>query len=163
MRGVKRDGRFRRMRAFLLIPALSLGGCAALEPVLPTDRDPALTSDPAPVVSEDDGLSSEAQTPSVVVGSATPDAALPPPPGAGSSLGTTIVSLGDPGEGGMWLKTPLVQSQTPGQVRYQGNTVAVTLRPLDGPPGAGSQISLRAMQALGAPLTELVEVIVDVS
>ena len=49
-------------------------------------------------------------------------------------------------------------------VRYGAQSVAVTLVPLpDAAPGAGSQLSLQAMRALGAPLTELVEIGVDAS
>lgn len=61
----------------------------------------------------------------------------------------------------MWLKTPLVDFERPGQVRYRGVVVAVTLQPLDLEVGAGSQISVRAMQALGASLSDLVEVSVE--
>ena len=80
---------------------------------------------------------------------------------SGSALGTTVISLGDPNIGGMWLKTPLVKAERAGQVRYRGVVVAVTLQPLDAEPGSGSQISVRAMQALGASLSELVEVSVE--
>ncbi len=96
-----------------------------------------------------------------VTGSPAPDATLPPPVGSGSALGTTVISIGDPAIGGMWLKTPLVQTERPGQVRYRGVVVALTLEPLATEPGSGSQISVRAMQALGASLTDLVEVSVE--
>lgn len=93
--------------------------------------------------------------------SSVPDATLPPPVGSGSSLGRTVISIGDPSIGGMWLKTPLVDTKRAGQVRYRGVVVAVTLEPLDAEPGSGSQISVRAMQALGASLSDLVEVSVE--
>ncbi|MFP4239361.1 MAG: D-galactarate dehydratase [Rhodosalinus sp.] len=78
----------------------------------------------------------------------------------GASLGTTIASLGSPAEGGFWLKTPLVQTETPGRVVFPGTgqTVEVDLRPRGTEPGGGSQISLDAMRALGAPLGGLPEV-----
>lgn len=80
--------------------------------------------------------------------------------GGGASLGTTVASLGDPTEGGFWLKTPLVQAEAPGRVVYPGTgeAVEVELRPSGTEPGGGSQISLAAMRALGASLTGLPEV-----
>lgn len=76
---------------------------------------------------------------------------------ASGRLGTTVASLGNPAEGGLWLKTPLVQAEAAGTVTYPatGKSVAVTLLPLEGPATAGSQLSLSAMQGLGAPLTDL--------
>lgn len=83
---------------------------------------------------------------------------------SGGGLGTTVAALGDPTQPGLWLRTPLVAAERPGIVRYGGQAVAVTLLPLpDAAPGAGSQLSLQAMRALGAPLTELVEIGVDAS
>ena len=73
-------------------------------------------------------------------------------------LGTTIASLGTATEPGMWLKTPLVAKTRPGKVTWGGNSLAVTLIPIEGESGAGSRISLQAMQALGMPLTELSEI-----
>ncbi len=65
-------------------------------------------------------------------------------------LGRETVSLGDPTDLGLWVKTGLVSSNTPGTVTAaNGETVAVTLRPLDG--AGGAQISLPALQALGLP------------
>ncbi|GAA6207262.1 hypothetical protein NBRC116601_05550 [Cognatishimia sp. WU-CL00825] len=72
-------------------------------------------------------------------------------------LGVTIASLGDARQPGMWLKTPLVEAPQPGQVIFGSKSADVQLLPLDGPLTAGSQISLQAMQALGAPLTGLPE------
>ena len=76
---------------------------------------------------------------------------------ASGPLGTTVASLGNPAEPGLWLKTPLVRKEQSGQVRYPetGKSTQVTLIPLDGPATAGSQLSLSAMQAIGAPLTGL--------
>jgi hypothetical protein len=71
-------------------------------------------------------------------------------------LGQTVASLGDPGEAGFWLKTPLVTSETAGRVQTaSGASVNVKLLPLDGEASAGSQISLSAMRALGIGLTDL--------
>ncbi len=74
-------------------------------------------------------------------------------------LGTTIAALGDVNEQGFWLKTPLVKTQTAGRIVWTGPgaTLNVTLVPLEGESGAGSQISLAAMRELGVPLTDLPE------
>lgn len=141
------------MRRFSLVSMFALTACG-LVPFGSQEAEQASVPDTAPVA-EPVVEATEAGA------SALPDPTLPPPPGVGSSLGRTVVSLGDPAEGGMWLKTPLVTSEQPGQIRYRGATVAVTLRPLNAEVGAGSQISVRAMQALGASLSELVEVDVE--
>ncbi|OWU77925.1 hypothetical protein ATO3_04650 [Marinibacterium profundimaris] len=114
------------------------------------------------------GTNGTAQGTTPVVGAAAPaDAADTAPqaevpvalPVSGSaSLGTTVASLGDPASPGLWMETPLTRREQTGEVRYQGSTVTLTLRPTGGEPGSGSRLSLLAMQALGAPLTELIEV-----
>ncbi len=75
-------------------------------------------------------------------------------------LGRTIASLGNASEPGLWLKTPLVSVEGPGRVTYTvtGRSTAVTLIPIGGPTTAGSRLSLQAMQALGASLTDLPEI-----
>lgn len=79
-----------------------------------------------------------------------------PVSGQGKVIGTTIASLGNPAEPGLWVKTPLVTTQMQGRVSApNGANATVTLIPIDGPATAGSQISLQAMQALGLPLTAL--------
>jgi len=87
------------------------------------------------------------------------EASAPPSDGR---VGTTIAALGDPGEAGFWVKTPLVSAPTAGRVVYvtSGRSVQVNLIPLDGPSGGGSQISLAAMRLLDAPLTGLPELVV---
>ena len=99
---------------------------------------------------------------------ARPDAAptaasteIAKPAVASGGLGSTIASLGSPAEPGLWLKTPLVSTQSSGKVSYKGKTIAVTLIPIEGPKTAGSRLSLQGFQALGAPLTDLVEVQVN--
>ena len=84
----------------------------------------------------------------------------PMPASSGPVLGTTIASLGDPARGGYWLETPLVTQEQAGSVQYQGGAIAVTLIPTGGARTSASRLSLAAMQALGAPLTDLVEVVV---
>ena len=71
-----------------------------------------------------------------------------------AALGPDTVSLGDPTDPGLWVKTSKVAADTPGTVTTGGGAaVAVTLRPLAGTGGA--QISLSALQALGLPLAGL--------
>ncbi|WP_235000554.1 hypothetical protein [Pseudooctadecabacter jejudonensis] len=76
------------------------------------------------------------------------------------ALGTTIATLGSPTDPGIWFKTPLVTAVTQGRIEYNGNSVAVELRPSGGAAGSGSQISLAAMRLIEAPLTGLPEVTV---
>ncbi|AZQ68078.1 D-galactarate dehydratase [Silicimonas algicola] len=71
----------------------------------------------------------------------------------GTSLGTTVASLGDPAAPGFWIETPLVTEAGRGRVVYQGKSVEVDLRP-----GPSSRVSLGALRVLGAPLTDLAEV-----
>jgi len=95
--------------------------------------------------------------------SAQRDAALVDAPAANDGrIGTTVASLGDPGETGFWIKTPLVSEQTSGRVVYvrSGRSVQVQLIPSGGANGSGSQVSLAAMRLLDAPLTELPELVV---
>lgn len=74
-----------------------------------------------------------------------------------SRLGTTIASLGNPTEGGFWIKTPLVRERGIGRIvdPATGKSAKVDLIPLDGPAGGGSQVSLPALQLLGVSLTDL--------
>lgn len=75
----------------------------------------------------------------------------------GQYLGTQTVSLGDPQEAGIWVKTSLVSSTRPGTVKLKdGANVLVDLRPLDG--SGSAQISLSALRLLGLGLTSLPEV-----
>ncbi len=80
--------------------------------------------------------------------------------GQGKLLGRTVASLGDPTDPGIWIKTPLVSKPSKGRVVYPANGKAVQLDlvPIDGPPTAGSRMSLAALRAIEAPLTELPEV-----
>ena len=78
-------------------------------------------------------------------------------PAATGLLGETVVALGDPAKPGFWLMTPLVKAEQPGRLEREGGAVVqVTLIPLEGEEGAGSQISLSAMRALDIPITELI-------
>lgn len=73
--------------------------------------------------------------------------------------GLTIASLGLLNEDGFWLSTPLVKTKVEGRavVEKTGASVNLILLPNGEPAGSGSQLSIAAMQVLGVPITELVE------
>lgn len=72
-------------------------------------------------------------------------------------LGETVASLGDPAQGGLWLKTPLAEVEQPGRVRTSdGRGIELTLIPIAGDDGAGSRLSLGGYQALGLSPADLV-------
>lgn len=81
-------------------------------------------------------------------------------PAGDGRLGRTVAGLGDPGKPGLWLETPLVTAAGKGRVVWPstGRWVAVALLPSGGAVTAGSRMSLDAFRALGAPLTDLIEV-----
>lgn len=84
-----------------------------------------------------------------------------PKPAGERALGTTIATLGSPADPGFWLDTPLVSSPAKGRVvAANGKSVAVDLRPIEGPKTAGSRISLPALRLLDVGLTGLHEVTV---
>ena len=85
------------------------------------------------------------------------DASAPEDAGGEKLLGETVASLGDPTKPGFWLETPLVSKPTIGRVHFAGSgkSAQVDLIPIDGPPTAGSRISLAAMRLIDAPLTDL--------
>ncbi len=86
------------------------------------------------------------------------DAVAAAPMGDGA-IGKTVATLGDVADPGFWLETPLVDSPREGRVKSAatGRTVKVTLRPISGPEGAGSRISLSALRLLDLPLAGLHE------
>jgi len=88
------------------------------------------------------------------------EAKAKPTGGAEKLLGTTIVALGLLDRDGLWLRTPLAKAEVSGRVVYSktGKAANVTLLPLKGDKGAGSQLSLAAMQVLGIPFAGLAEV-----
>ena len=73
-------------------------------------------------------------------------------------VGTTVAALGLLDRAGFWLQTPLVSEESVGFVQRVGSKkrISVTLVPKDGPAGGGSQISLAALNELGAAMTDLV-------
>lgn len=123
---------------------------ATLDPTPPPPPPPeARTADQFDTTSEEDRA--EALAP-----------AEPEEGGAERALGTTIASLGDPTDPGIWLKTPLVTDLTEGRVENPatGKSITLELRPSGGAPGSGSQISLPALRLLEIPLTDLPELAV---
>lgn len=84
-------------------------------------------------------------------------AAAEKPASGEQKLGSTIASLGNPSEGGFWIKTPLVKSRGIGRIENpeNGKSAKVDLIPLDGPASGGSQVSLPALQLIGVSLTDL--------
>lgn len=151
------------MKKLILIPALSvvLAGCAGFDmpqilpmPSAPDRAAPAATSVAPPppagavTVEQFDTTSAEDREEAVVSA-----------PLSQGALGQTIATLGDPAAPGFWLETPLVSSEKEGRVKAAntGRTVKVTLRPISGPNGAGSRISLSALRLLDLPLAGLHE------
>jgi hypothetical protein len=131
-------------------PAASAPAPAAQPPAPVRTAQPGGTLAPPPAAEEE-----------VELASAEPPAQAPAPTSAPSGqLGTTVASLGSPTDGGLWLETPLVEVPTQGRIEYNGQTVSVQLRPSGGDPGSGSEISVEAMRAIGAPLTGLPELTV---
>jgi hypothetical protein len=160
------------MRYFALIPVLTLAACespslqglltpaAAPVEVVETPEEPVETLDPTPPPPPPPTARTVEQFDTTTAEDRAEALAVEPAPAPSNELGTTIASLGPPADPGIWLKTPLVTTLTPGRVEYQGNSVNVELRPSGGAAGSGSQISLAAMRLIEAPLTGLPEVTV---
>lgn len=144
-----------------LLPILSFAlatGCSQLSPAGPEGAGTPPAPEPTPQRRPStllQGPSASAAALDTVSDSEKAEArALAQATSAGSELGQVTVALGDPVDGGLWVKSGLVDAETPGTVRTgAGDAIAVTLRPL-GSEG-GPQISLSALQALGLPLTGL--------
>ena len=145
--------------AGLSLVALLLAGCNLRDqraaPPPPPAAAPAATTTAASAVLQGAGQTVAA------LDTTTPaeKAAAAKPASGGGKLGVTLASLGDATEGGFWIKTPLVKAGAKGRVvnPANGKTANVDLQPLAGG-GAGSQLSLAAMQALGVSLTDLPEI-----
>ena len=144
----------RYMLVFMIF--VGLGGCElapdAQEPADERVTDAAVDAAPE----QDDTEQPEPEEDALVV---EEPAAEP------SSGGTTVASLGDPLQSGLWMETPLVSQETQGRVRVvaTGAEVSVTLRPIPGEASGSSRLSVEAMRALGVGLADLVEVDVIVS
>jgi len=110
---------------------------------------------PSTAVAPDAATPRPTERPATEAG-ASDGGAAPPAAVASGYLGTTVASLGDPSSPGLWLETSLVSVEMPGSVVSEdGRSTEVTLRPSGGAAGAGSRISLAALQALGLSLTSL--------
>ena len=144
--------------------AVTLAGCAQITAL--TDRPTA----PQATAAQTSAATAVTRAPSprpvaratpAQLDTTTPEqraAAAQAPAGASAEtrLGTTVGSLGNPSEGGFWIKTPLVQERAQGRIvnPATGKSAQVELIPLTGG-GSGSQVSLPALQLLGVSLTDL--------
>jgi len=139
------------MKYVALLPFLALAACGGF-PFL----KPAPDAADAPVEAAIEDSSDVSDLPADESGGRPADLV-----GAGPQR--TVASLGDPAQTGLWLKTPLVTTQRPGKIKLvaSGASLDVTLIPIEGDAGAGSRLSLQAMQALGVSPADLVEL--DVS
>lgn len=134
-------------RFALILPVLALAACdeAAMTP------NAAPTETPIVVANKDNPKPTPTIDGNRVVVNDASQAAKP------GRLGTTVASLGDASQPGLWLRTPLVTAPGKGRVVNQatGKSVNVQLLPLGGAATAGSLMSMSAMQALGVGLTDL--------
>jgi hypothetical protein len=151
------------MRTITLISLLALTACGT-KPGLFARKpaEPAPTATPT-AIGPYAGIRIPARpgdTPQDVVAAQEEDDPTPPLAAKGP-LGTTIASLGNAAEPGVWLKTPLTKTAGPGKVSYKGKTVTAQLIPIDGPATAGSRASLQLLRQLGAPITGLPELTVS--
>ncbi|TXB70099.1 hypothetical protein FQV27_06885 [Paracoccus aurantiacus] len=139
-------------------PASSRPAIAA--PQTQTATEASVTPRPTAAPAERPALDGGAQT-AASLDTTTPEekAAAAAPASGGGKLGTSVASLGDATEGGFWVKSPLVKAEGKGRVVNiaNGKSANVDLKPLAGS-GAGSQLSLAAMQAIGAGLTDLPDI-----
>lgn len=85
-----------------------------------------------------------------------------PPPANLTPIGETVAALGLLDRSGLWLQTPLVTAEGPGEIQIKGSNarIPVTLIPKNGPRGGGSQLSLAAMAEFGIDMTDLVTLVV---
>lgn len=139
------------MRLVSISLLLVLTGCGLQLPQFGGRAGPPLPTSTVQVAGED--------TPRPAVrpvddAAATPQSEVP---------GTTLATLGDASVAGLWLETPLVDVPGPGRVTTSdGTSLDLQLIPSGGVDGAGSRLSLAAMQALGLPLTAIAELSVDI-
>jgi len=139
----------------------SLGGVPEAEPdieaPLDTDEDVAAPADAVRPQPRPEDLDTDEAAEEPATDAALEPAAAPAAPSAG---GTTLVTLGDVTQPGLWIKTPLVGAERQGRAQNAatGQAVTLTLIPIDGPATAGSRASLQAMQGLGLNLTDIAEV-----
>lgn len=141
------------MKHLVLFPLFfALSACAVADRVRgrPAEVAPAAAVRPGPAVAQ----SADAMDRTSAADKA---AALAAGNTGGASLGSVVVSLGDPTAQGFWLRSSLVTAPAKGRVvTDEGASIAVDLLPGSG----AAQLSLPAFRALGLPLTGLPEVTV---
>lgn len=155
---------------FVMAPLVFLSGCNTLQwnsdilggasgtAVQTPQRDPGA---PLSAIPSDESLQQGAivQDPAAV--SATdlaPSAGSAPVSARFQGRAQTVASLGDPAIPGLWMETSLVTTQQIARLRSaNGKEVTVTLKPAT-TGGSSGRLSIGAMRALGAPLTELIEI-----
>ena len=157
------------MRHALILSFALVAGCAQVDGVVDSVKS-GLSGLPVIGKGKDKGDSTGgAPVPGTEEAAPLPPAAdslpdTPPvaavPKGADGRLGRTVTGLGDPAKTGLWMETPLVTVAGKGRVVWpsKGRWIAVALLPAGGEVTAGSRLSLDAFRALGAPLTDLIEV-----
>ena len=146
----------------LAVLGLSLAGCTQMAATMNRPEAPKATAAQtaaATAVTRAPSPRPAARATPAQLDTTTPEqrvAAAQAPATAETRLGTTVGSLGNPSEGGFWMKTPLVDAPVQGRIvnPATGKSAQVEVRPLSGS-GTGSQVSLPALQLLGVPLTDL--------
>lgn len=144
--------------AILLTACVIVSGCGGVIFPNPFEKAdppeiavPVVLSEEKPVI-----LGAEGQSADALDNTSATELAKAENVSGGNSLGSTVASLGDVTEQGLWLKTPLVSAKTSGRIEAAGGkSLAVTLIPIEGEASAGSRISLAAMRGLGLGLTDL--------
>lgn len=141
------------MKHIALLPLLfALSACGFVDRLKgrPAEVAPAATVLAGPAVAQSAEAMDQTST-------AQKAAALAAGGSGGVSLGSLVVSLGDPTLQGFWLRSSLVTAPAKGRVvTDEGASIAVELLPGSG----AAQLSLPAFRALGLPLTGLPEVTV---
>lgn len=160
-------------RLITVLIALGLSGCGGASTSLPNplktipnplkvlkskEAEPEAISGPVLLEGEAPAtdLGTAGQSPDALDTTTASELAAATTVSGGNGLGETVASLGDPTQAGLWLRTPLVTAETSGRLEAaNGQSLAVTLIPIEGAPSSGSRISLAAMRGLGLGLTDL--------
>jgi hypothetical protein len=143
-------------------PGLNSGGISP-QAVLAAEKQKAAAEAAVPVAAAATAAPTPRPEPTTQVAAARPAPKPAPAPtttvGSGKKLGETVATLGLLDRSGAWLQTPLVKSETKGRItnKKNGKSMDLTLIPKDGPPTAGSSISLVAIAGVGAGMTDLIE------
>lgn len=155
------------MRYLIFVPVLILSSCGLVDKAGDRLFGGAGNGDgtATPVAPVDASLTDETETDGTetISNDEADDSAEATPAPAPSGPKPTVASLGDPAKPGMWLETPIVQVERQGRitVKATGRSAEVTLIPIEGEETAGSRLSVSGFQAVGASLTDLVELTVQ--